>query len=74
MFKLVDPDAATPYEPKFAFWRHWALPGLQLLRDVNSAVGKTKPALTEYPISPLDQKTSTHTIVEVNFTLSYSEK
>lgn len=38
----MDPDAPTPEDPKFAFWRHWVLPGL-------SAKGeKTKAALTEY--------------------------
>ncbi|OAQ71333.1 phosphatidylethanolamine-binding protein [Pochonia chlamydosporia 170] len=48
MLMLVDPDAPTPDDPKFAFWRHWVLPGLQPLRDVDGVVGETKPALTEY--------------------------
>ncbi|KAI0390160.1 phosphatidylethanolamine-binding protein [Xylariaceae sp. FL0594] len=26
---LVDPDAPTPDEPKYAFWRHWVLSGLR---------------------------------------------
>jgi phosphatidylethanolamine-binding protein (PEBP) family uncharacterized protein len=48
MLMLVDPDAPTPDEPKFAFWRHWVLPGLQPLRDVEGVVGETRRALTEY--------------------------
>ncbi|KFA53801.1 hypothetical protein S40293_01732 [Stachybotrys chartarum IBT 40293] len=43
---LVDPDAPTPDDPKFAFWRHWVLPGLQPLSSDN-AVAQTKHALTE---------------------------
>ena len=43
---LVDPDAPTPDDPKFAFWRHWVLPGLQPA-GVSSAA-QTKPPLTEY--------------------------
>ncbi|KAI0526389.1 phosphatidylethanolamine-binding protein [Xylaria bambusicola] len=26
---FTDPDAPTPDEPKFAFWRHWVLSGLR---------------------------------------------
>ncbi|KAI0440876.1 phosphatidylethanolamine-binding protein [Xylaria telfairii] len=26
---LTDPDAPTPDDPKFAFWRHWVLSGLR---------------------------------------------
>ncbi|KAI3343742.1 phosphatidylethanolamine-binding protein [Ustulina deusta] len=28
-FVLTDPDAPTPDDPKFAFWRHWVLAGLR---------------------------------------------
>ncbi|KAI0871465.1 phosphatidylethanolamine-binding protein [Hypoxylon argillaceum] len=28
-FVLTDPDAPTPDDPKFAFWRHWVLSGLR---------------------------------------------
>lgn len=45
---LTDPDAPTPDDPKFAFWRHWVLPGLQPLSGDSGIVGETKPALTEY--------------------------
>ncbi|CAH0050600.1 unnamed protein product [Clonostachys solani] len=45
---LVDPDAPTPDDPKFAFWRHWVLPGLQPLKNADDIVGQTKRALTEY--------------------------
>ncbi|KAL2020899.1 hypothetical protein VTK56DRAFT_7890 [Thermocarpiscus australiensis] len=52
---LVDPDAPTPDEPKFAYWRHWVVSGLKPSAQV--AQGETgslspavfsKPALTEY--------------------------
>ncbi|KAJ3499065.1 hypothetical protein NLG97_g648 [Lecanicillium saksenae] len=26
---LIDPDAPTPEDPKFAFWRHWVVSGLK---------------------------------------------
>ncbi|KAJ4414929.1 hypothetical protein N0V82_007642 [Gnomoniopsis sp. IMI 355080] len=43
---LVDPDAPTPDEPKFAFWRHWIVCGL---RPANSTGASTsKHVLTEY--------------------------
>ncbi|UNI17121.1 hypothetical protein JDV02_003497 [Purpureocillium takamizusanense] len=48
MLMLVDPDAPTPEDPKFAFWRHWLLPGLQPLAGVDGVVAQTKPAVTEY--------------------------
>lgn len=45
---LTDPDAPTPDNPQFAFWRHWVLPGLQPLSAGSTVVAETKPALTEY--------------------------
>jgi len=45
---LVDPDAPTPDDPKFAFWRHWVLPGLQPLQHADKIVAEGKRALTEY--------------------------
>ncbi|KAM0351032.1 hypothetical protein ACHAPU_002813 [Fusarium lateritium] len=47
MLLLVDPDAPTPDDPKFAFWRHWVLPGLRPLSS-GDTVAQGKPALTEY--------------------------
>lgn len=44
---LTDPDAPTPDDPKFAFWRHWVLSGLQPGKGEAAAV-QTEPALTEY--------------------------
>ncbi|KAK1713478.1 phosphatidylethanolamine-binding protein [Colletotrichum lupini] len=44
---LTDPDAPTPDNPQFAFWRHWVLPGLQPLSG-GAVVAQTKPALTEF--------------------------
>lgn len=43
---LVDPDAPTPDDPKFAFWRHWVLDGLQ--PNGSAAATETKPAVTGY--------------------------
>ncbi|KAH0491124.1 hypothetical protein TgHK011_002567 [Trichoderma gracile] len=50
MLLLVDPDAPTPDDPKFAFWRHWVLPGLKPLAGsgAHGVVAQTKPVLTEY--------------------------
>lgn len=28
LFVMIDPDAPTPADPKFAFWRHYAVTGL----------------------------------------------
>lgn len=44
---LTDPDAPTPDNPQFAFWRHWVLPGLQPLSG-GAVVAQTKPALTDF--------------------------
>ncbi|CAN8097729.1 unnamed protein product [Discula destructiva] len=52
---LVDPDAPTPDDPKFAFWRHWIVPGLQPLSGDSSQVAETKPPITKYhPPGPKD--------------------
>jgi phosphatidylethanolamine-binding protein len=48
MLLLVDPDAPTPDDPKFAFWRHWVLPGLQPIRSDQTIVAQTKFPLTEF--------------------------
>ncbi|KAK5991783.1 OV-16 antigen [Cladobotryum mycophilum] len=45
---LVDPDAPTPDDPKFAFWRHWVISGLKPLANADGVVAQTKPTLTEY--------------------------
>lgn len=42
-FILADPDAPTPDDPKFAFWRHWVVSGLKPGAEARG--GKT---LTEY--------------------------
>ncbi|PKY07668.1 putative phosphatidylethanolamine-binding protein [Aspergillus campestris IBT 28561] len=41
---LVDPDAPTPEDPKFAYWRHWVVSGLQ----PSPADNKSSTVLTEY--------------------------
>ncbi|KAL7924349.1 phosphatidylethanolamine-binding protein [Trichoderma austrokoningii] len=48
MLLLIDPDAPTPDDPKFAYWRHWVLPGLKPLASAEGIVAQTKPVLTEY--------------------------
>jgi phosphatidylethanolamine-binding protein len=45
---LSDPDAPTPDDPKFAFWRHWILSGLQPLGRGAGEVATTKEAITDY--------------------------
>ncbi|KAI1851552.1 hypothetical protein JX265_012366 [Neoarthrinium moseri] len=46
---MTDPDAPTPDDPKFAFWRHWILAGLQpLSSSAEGQVAQTKPTVTEY--------------------------
>ncbi|KAI1421410.1 phosphatidylethanolamine-binding protein [Xylaria sp. FL1777] len=45
-FILTDPDAPTPDDPKFAFWRHWVLSGLRP-RGTEDAVA-TASELTAY--------------------------
>ncbi|KAL4759433.1 YbhB/YbcL family Raf kinase inhibitor-like protein [Aspergillus foveolatus] len=42
---LVDPDAPTPDDPKFAYWRHWVVSGLTASQGINAESAKT---LTEY--------------------------
>lgn len=51
LFILTDPDAPTPDDPKFAFWRHWVVGGLEATsggEDAVVAAALAKPALTEY--------------------------
>lgn len=45
---LVDPDAPTPDDPKFAFWRHWIINGLEPLSGEGTIVAATKQAATAY--------------------------
>ncbi|KAL4967027.1 YbhB/YbcL family Raf kinase inhibitor-like protein [Aspergillus stella-maris] len=39
----IDPDAPTPDDPKFAYWRHWVVTGLKPAETITDA-----PALTAY--------------------------
>ncbi|KAK6949167.1 hypothetical protein Daesc_009241 [Daldinia eschscholtzii] len=43
LFILTDPDAPTPDDPKFAFWRHYVVSGLK-----PEGKGGEKKTLTEY--------------------------
>ncbi|KAI0115855.1 phosphatidylethanolamine-binding protein [Nemania sp. FL0031] len=45
-FILTDPDAPTPDDPKFAFWRHWVLSGLRPQNGVDVAAAASE--LTVY--------------------------
>ncbi|OTA68600.1 PEBP-like protein [Hypoxylon sp. EC38] len=45
-FILTDPDAPTPDDPKFAFWRHWVVGGLK--PGAGDAVVQGGKTLTEY--------------------------
>ncbi|KAI1169528.1 PEBP-like protein [Nemania sp. FL0916] len=48
-FILTDPDAPTPDDPKFAFWRHWVLSGLRpQSTDANAATAVGASELTAY--------------------------
>lgn len=50
---LVDPDAPTPDDPKYAFWRHWVLTGLEPLSGEGKVVAATKqPATSYHPPGP----------------------
>ncbi|ROT40446.1 PEBP-like protein [Sodiomyces alkalinus F11] len=56
---FADPDAPTPDDPRYAFWRHWVVPGLQPLSPGPSRqttlVAETKEPLTQYhPPGPQD--------------------
>ncbi|KAI1384048.1 PEBP-like protein [Hypoxylon trugodes] len=46
-FILTDPDAPTPDDPKFAFWRHWVVAGLKpgIYEENGEGEGRT---LTKY--------------------------
>ncbi|KAF2756590.1 PEBP-like protein [Pseudovirgaria hyperparasitica] len=43
---LIDPDAPTPDDPKFAYWRHWILTGLSPSKG--GATTESKSAVTPY--------------------------
>ncbi|KAL4897074.1 phosphatidylethanolamine-binding protein [Aspergillus ambiguus] len=43
---LIDPDAPTPDDPKFAYWRHWVVSGLRPAEAGD--VTDTATVLTEY--------------------------
>jgi len=58
MLLLIDPDAPTPDDPKFAFWRHWVVSGLK--PDAASASNENSPSvLTEF-LGPGPKDESVH--------------
>ncbi|KAI9052039.1 hypothetical protein LZ554_004293 [Drepanopeziza brunnea f. sp. 'monogermtubi'] len=53
---LIDPDAPTPEDPKFAYWRHWIVTGL-----TGSTSQDAAPAATAYlGPGPKDATASRH--------------
>jgi phosphatidylethanolamine-binding protein (PEBP) family uncharacterized protein len=47
-FMLIDPDAPTPDDPKFAYWRHWVVTNISSASlDPSDVVGAGK-TLTQY--------------------------
>ncbi|KAL3419566.1 phosphatidylethanolamine-binding protein [Phlyctema vagabunda] len=57
---LVDPDAPTPDDPKFAYWRHWVVSGLEpSSTHTSSSSSSSQSALTEYlGPGPKDERVS----------------
>lgn len=51
---MVDPDAPTPDDPKFAFWRHWIVTGLQPPSGESSVVSISNlhPVTQYHPPGP----------------------
>jgi phosphatidylethanolamine-binding protein (PEBP) family uncharacterized protein len=47
-FLLVDPDAPTPDDPKFAYWRHWVVSSIPSSGDATNDAAKSGKTLTEY--------------------------
>ncbi|KAK8088325.1 phosphatidylethanolamine-binding protein [Apiospora hydei] len=47
-FLMIDPDAPTPDDPKFAFWRHWVVTGLSSGGETGGDCADTGNEVTEY--------------------------
>ncbi|KAK7951045.1 uncharacterized protein PG986_006773 [Apiospora aurea] len=47
-FLMIDPDAPTPDDPKFAFWRHWVVTGLSPGREAGGGCADAGNDVTEY--------------------------
>ncbi|KAF2682604.1 PEBP-like protein [Lentithecium fluviatile CBS 122367] len=45
---LVDPDAPTPDDPKFAYWRHWVVSSIPNSGSSSDDAAKSGKTLTEY--------------------------
>ncbi|CAO2647642.1 Nn.00g085640.m01.CDS01 [Neocucurbitaria sp. VM-36] len=45
-FMLIDPDAPTPDDPKFAYWRHWVV--MNIPSTTSSDITKAGRTLTPY--------------------------
>lgn len=74
LFILTDPDAPTPDDPKFAFWRHWVVGGLKATSGGEDAVAaaaaatSAKPALTEYlGPGPKDEYVVVHNVHNLDY-------
>jgi phosphatidylethanolamine-binding protein (PEBP) family uncharacterized protein len=47
-FMLIDPDAPTPDDPKFAYWRHWVVSNISLSKLDASDIVEAGVTLTQY--------------------------
>jgi phosphatidylethanolamine-binding protein (PEBP) family uncharacterized protein len=45
---LIDPDAPTPDDPKFAYWRHWVVTNISSDEIDSSNIVKAGKTLTQY--------------------------
>ncbi|KAH7381194.1 phosphatidylethanolamine-binding protein [Phaeosphaeria sp. MPI-PUGE-AT-0046c] len=47
-FMLIDPDAPTPADPKFAYWRHWVVSNISSANLDSDDIVKAGNTLTPY--------------------------
>ena len=74
LFLMTDPDAPTPDDPKFAFWRHWVVGGLRPGRDDDNVVSGGR-VLTEYlGPGPKDEYVSSSPVYVPVFPMSKRDK
>ncbi|KAF2190971.1 PEBP-like protein [Zopfia rhizophila CBS 207.26] len=59
---LVDPDAPTPDDPKFAYWRHWIVSGIKTSPspEDNSNSVDTGTTLTQYLAPGVKDESAPH--------------
>ncbi|KAF1850194.1 PEBP-like protein [Cucurbitaria berberidis CBS 394.84] len=47
-FLLIDPDAPTPDDPKFSYWRHWVVTNIPSPSSLTSDIIQSGRTLTQY--------------------------